>query len=157
MKRNQLSGNTITATAGAVTILVSLSFSWYALRLPAYDIDFDMHLPDLISDPWGVEWSLWIGSALPLIAAIILASITLLSVIYYSLKGKENAYLWGRLGMLSGMSIIVNALYILFWWSHHFSEWMINIVNPGVIVAFCGAVIMSLSYPGFRKIFLKWK
>lgn len=151
VKRTHISGNTIAAGAGAIIMFISLAFPWYAIRLPEYDISWDMDVSYLISDIWGT-WSLWFGAALPVIAVIMLASIALLSSIYALLERKEDTYLWGRLGILSGGFVIINVIYLLFWMRNEYSEW-VNIVNPGVVVVFIGAVVMALSHPGFRNRF----
>ncbi|MFC2017682.1 hypothetical protein ACFLTQ_00050 [Chloroflexota bacterium] len=150
-KRQYISGNTIAAAVGAIIMFISFAFPWYAIRFQDYDtnIAWDMNITYLITDTtnW---WSLWVGSALPVIGIIILASTILLFAVYSLLKGTENTYLWGRLGILSGIFIIINALYIFFWMRNHFGEWM-NILDTGAVIAFVGAIIITLSHPGFRK------
>ena len=56
------------------------------------------------------------------------------------------ARVWGTLGLLALMSVVANALYIL-WWLHGSQatrEW-INIVHAGFIVAFIGALVVMVS------------
>lgn len=149
-----VSGNTIAATAGAIIMLISLAFPWYTIRFQDYDnnIAWDMNISYLITDTadW---WSLWFGAALPIIGIILSTSAILLFTAYSLFKRTENTRLWGRLGILSIILIIINALYILFWMRNHFGEWM-NILDAGAVIAFVGAILVIFSHPGFRKKFL---
>ena len=151
VKRQYISRNTIAAAAGAIIMLISLAFPWYAIRFQDYDnnIAWDMNISYLITDTtsW---WSLWIGAALPAIGIVVVASIAVLSILHSLWKGLEHDYLWGRLGLLAVAFVIVNALYIFIWMRNHFGEW-INIVDPGVVIVFVGALILALSQLRFRK------
>ena len=93
VRRQNISGNTIAAGIDAIVIFISLAFPWYAIRLHDYDsnIAWDMSISYLVTDTtsW---WSLWIGSALPVIGIIVLASTVLLLAIYSMLKGTEATY-----------------------------------------------------------------
>lgn len=149
MRDSHISRNVIATIAGAIIIFTSLAFPWYAIRLPDYDISWDMNFLYLISDVWGT-WSLWFGSALPVIGVIICASIAFVSSSYSLFGGQKNIYLWRRLGILSAGLVLTNAIYIIIWMRNEYSEW-INIINPGVILAFIGSAIMALSYSSTKK------
>lgn len=150
-ERTQLSRKTIAAGIGACIILLSLVFPWYAARLSSdsfYNNFFSFNISpiDLINGS-GNGGPIWVGSALPVIAVIIFASFTLLTVIFDLVDGVEDAgdtKFWSLLGICSGGCIIFNAFYLLLWMYFHSGEW-VNLVNPGVVMAFTGAVIIVFS------------
>lgn len=147
----RLSPKTVAAGVGAFIILLSLVFPWYSLRLSDASFNnifpLDISFIDIISNT-GNGGPAWIGSALPIIAVITFASFTLLNVIFNLVEDVENAKdikFWSLLGVCSAGCIIFNAFYLLFWIHYHYGEW-VNLINPGIVVAFIGAVIMIFSY-----------
>lgn len=109
----------------------------------------DISFTDLITQT-GHGGPAWLGSALPAIAVIIFALIALLSSIYALSEGVEITRLWFWLGILSAISIIINVTYLFYWMHDYFHEW-VNLINPGVVVAFIGAVVIVLSRTRSRK------
>lgn len=150
-ERAQLSRKTIAAGIGAVIILLSLAFPWYAVRFSdaSFNTDFfsfNVNFIDLITGA-GNGGPAWAGSALPVVAVIIFASFTLLTVIYNLVEDVEDtkdAKFWSLLGIISAGCIIFNAVYLLCWMYYYSGEW-VNLVNPGIVIAFIGAVIMVFS------------
>lgn len=139
--------NIIAAGAGAIIVLISLAFPWYGISLLGGS--FDVSISDLLTQT-GEGGFVWVGSALPVILVIMFASTAFLFVVYSLLEGKENTKFLYWLGVLSVISIVANAVYILYWVYDSYNEWM-YIINPGVILAFIGASVMILGHPEFRK------
>ncbi len=144
---NQNTKNIIAAGAGAIIMLISLAFPWYAASL--FGNSFDISISDLLTQT-GEGGFVWVGSAFPIILVILFASLAFLFTIYSLLEGKENTKFLYWLGILSAISIIVNAVYVLYWMYDNYQEW-VYIINPGVILAFVGASVMILGHPEFRK------
>ncbi|MFC2017857.1 zinc-ribbon domain-containing protein [Chloroflexota bacterium] len=150
-ERTQLSRKAIAAGTGAVIILLSLAFPWYDLRLSGASFNSNLFASnisfiDLITGASN-GGPAWVGSALPVIAVITFASFTLLTVIYNLVEDVEDtkdAKFWSLLGIISAGCIIFNAVYLLFWMYYRSGEW-VNLVNPGIVIAFIGAVIMVFS------------
>ena len=151
-ERAQLSRKTMAAGIGAFIILLSLAFPWYAVRFSDASFNssifsFNIRFIDLINGS-GNGGPAWVGSALPVVAVIIFASFTVLTVIYNlvaDIEDAKDAKFWSLLGLCSAGCIIFNALYLLFWMYYRSGEW-VNLVNPGIVIAFIGAVIMVFSY-----------
>jgi len=145
--------NTIIVGVGAIITLLSLAFPWYALRFSTglfYTVfSFDISFADLITQT-GDGGPAWLGSALPVILVIGCASMALLSIIYSLWEGEEYTTLWCCLGIISVVSIIINAFYLLYWMHNNLCVW-VNIINIGVVVAFIGALIMLFSQPDLRE------
>jgi len=139
--------NIIAAGVGAVIVLLSLVFPWYGIGL--FGSAVDISISDLLTQT-GDGGFLWVFSALPIILVIIFASTALLFVVYSLLEGKEQTKFPYWLGLLSVMSIVANAVYVVYWVYDNYNEW-VYIINPGVILAFIGASVMMLGYPEFRQ------
>ena len=139
--------NIITAGAGAVIMLLSLAFPWYAASL--FGTPFEISISDLMTQT-GEGGFVWVGSALPIIMLIIFASTAFLYVVYSLLEGKANTKFLYWLGILSAICITANAFYVLYWIYDNYQEWM-YIINSGVILAFLGASVMVLGHPEFRQ------
>lgn len=138
--------NIIAAGAGAVIMLLSLAFPWYAASL--FGTPFDISISDLLTQT-GEGGFVWVGSALPIIMLIIFASTAFLFVVYSLLEGKSGTRFLYWLGILSAACIIGNAIYVLYWIYDNYQEW-VYIINSGVILAFLGASLMLLGHPEFR-------
>jgi amino acid transporter len=140
--------NAIIAGVGAILMLVSLALPWYAYRTGRYSVNVSPS--DLLSHR--LAESNWAGSGLPLVFVIILAVAILLCTVTSLVTRKTLARVWGMLGLLALMSVVANALYIL-WWFHGSQpgeEW-INIVHAGSIIAFIGALTVMVSC------FVRWR
>jgi hypothetical protein len=134
--------NAVSAGIGAILMLVSLALPWYAYRSGPYSVNIS---PSELLSHKLVE-SNWAGSGLPLLFVIILAVVILLCTISSLATRRTMTRVWGTLGLLTLMSVVANALYIL-WWLHGSQatrEW-INIVHAGSIVAFIGALVVMVS------------
>ena len=141
--------NIIAAAVGGILMLISLTVTWYTLRLPGYQLmgsSADLSAGDLI-DAEGVSWA---GSALPLILMIIFASVVLLSIGYSLWRGVMTRSLWVWLGVLSALCVLGNAAYFL-WWVYDYSKEWVNIVNVGSVLAFVGALVVMFSTIGIRR------
>ena len=139
--------NIIAAGIGAIIVLISLAFPWYGISL--FGNSFDVSISDLLTQT-GEGGFVWVGSALPVILVITFASTAFLFAVYSLLEGKENPKFLYWLGVLSVISIVANAVYVLYWVYDSYEEW-VYIINPGVILAFIGASVMVMGYPEFRK------
>jgi ribosomal protein L40E len=129
--------STIAAGIGALLMLISLALPFYTLRSGGYSANVSAgHLLTTKTD--------WAGTGLPVLLIIIFASILLLSVIIGFLTRRTLKPLWFMLGMLCIFAVIGNAGYILVQIHRSTAEW-VNIIAPGCVLAFVGAVIASIS------------
>jgi len=129
--------STIAAGIGALLMLISLALPFYTLRSGGYSSNVSAgHLLTTKTD--------WAGTGLPVLLIIIFACIVLISVILGFLAKRTLKPLWLALGMLCIFALIGNAGYILSKVHGSTGEW-VNIIAPGCVLAFVGALIVSIS------------
>lgn len=143
--------NIIAAAVGGILMLISLTVTWYTIRLDTLigQLSDDVSAGDLITKTGDWEWW-WPGSVLPLILMIIFASVVLLSIGYSLWRGVMTRSLWVWLGVLSALCVLGNAVYFLWYVHDRFGEW-VNIVNVGFVIAFIGALVVMFSSIGSRR------
>lgn len=132
-----LSARTIAAGVGALLMLISLALPFYTVR--GGGASANLSVSDLLKAKTD-----WAGVGLPVLLIIIFASILLLSVIIGFLTRRTLKPLWFILGMLCIFAVIANAGYVLVQIHRSTAEW-VNIIAPGCVLAFVGAVIASVS------------
>jgi hypothetical protein len=136
-KTVSLSARTIAAGVGALLMLISLALPFYTAR--SGGASANVSVSDLLKAKTD-----WAGTGLPVLLIIIFASILLLSVIIGFLTRRTLKPLWFVLGMLCIFAVIGNASYIVVQMHRTTAEW-VNIIAPGCVLAFVGAVIVSIS------------
>jgi len=132
-----LSARTIAAGVGALLMLISLALPFYTVR--GGGASANLSVSDLLKAKTD-----WAGVGLPVLLIIIFASVLLLSVIIGFLTRRTLKPLWFMLGMLCIFAVIANAGYVLVQIHRSTAEW-VNIIAPGCVLAFVGAVIVSIS------------
>lgn len=141
-------GNTRAVMMGAVMMLASLAYPWYAFRVRGGG-SIGVDVTQLIWKTGDWEFA-GLGSALTLLAMIVCASVIAMSTIYSVLRGMATVRLWIWLGGLASVFVIANALYILNRIHDVSGQWM-NILNGGSVIAFVGALVVILGAATVRR------
>jgi hypothetical protein len=131
----------VAACIGVIMIAGSLVLPWFAVRLAGNSTNWSAI--KLINTTQG-EWPMWAGTMLPIIILLLLATITLLSIIYSLIRRNATRGLWAILGFFSILCIISVSIYFLWWVNNRYIE-PGNIIHAGSILAFVGAIIVMLS------------
>ena len=124
---------------GALMMLVSLAYPWYAFRITVGG-SIAIDVAQLI---WRTgDWDfVGLGSALTLLSMILFALIIVVSIFYSLQRGVATVRLWGWLGGLSAVCVIANALYILNGIHDASGRW-VNIPSGGFVIALIGTLIV---------------
>jgi len=137
-------GHTIAAGIGSLLMLIALAVPFYTFRIHGYSAN--VKATDLLTSDID-----WIGIGLPVLLIIIFSSVVLLSVIIAFLTKMSLRPLWSSLGILCIWAVIGSAGYMIYWLAEGAGAGVVvgdtghvvNIVAPGVVMAFIGAIIVS--------------
>ncbi len=146
----------VSASAGAIMMLVSLAIPWYRGSFVTGDQYWDIshetvNATDFLSSSaWQTaEWydyydTVWTLFSLPIILFMVLASITAISCFYSYKKSVNSTILWILLGDLAVLCVVISAAYF-FWLEYQVDYELTNVIYPGSVMALLGALIVKFS------------